>query len=315
MCLETAGKLKSAKSMAVKPHTTITKWCDGICNKFMHYKCVGMTRTIFKAYGDLDNLHYMCDKCANLSLKAMNQKLDKIMSIIRIYDERMTRYEKNMEHLIENTNGLTKLLQLPVFSGSNASCVSDELANNQSPMIKKSKAHSVMLKPKGESAVILIKPKENQGCEVTESDFKSSIDPKSVNVKRFRKGPKGKIAIICDGDEASEEVKRIAGAKLSDKYSIEKPIPVRKRVKITEICDSLTNDEILNAMKVQNEFMQDSSINIVQSYKVKRFNSISVKKGKDILYVNAQSLYANIDSVRKLLIDEKPMILMVSETV
>lgn len=41
---------------------------------------------------------------------------------------------------------------------------------------------------------------------------------------------------------------------------------------------------------------------------------VDVKSCKNILYVNAQSLHSNIDGVRKLLIDKKPMILMVSET-
>lgn len=86
--------------------------CDGVCNKMMHAKCVGMTKTVYKAYEELNNLNYVCDDCMNVSLKAINRNFDKIISTIYIYDERATRNENSMCQLVKDMGELTKSIDL-----------------------------------------------------------------------------------------------------------------------------------------------------------------------------------------------------------
>lgn len=80
--------------------------CEGPCARRMHAKCVNMNKTVLKAYIDMDNLFYMCDSCMKDSMKAISTKLDKIMSVIAIYDERVSRYETNMTELKDTVDEL-----------------------------------------------------------------------------------------------------------------------------------------------------------------------------------------------------------------
>lgn len=247
--------------------------CDGVCNKNMHAKCVGMTKTVYKAYEELSNLNYMCDDCMNISLKAINRKLDKIISTIYIYDERATRNESSMCQLVKDMGELAKSIEN--YNDNPSKTLNVNAGNKQ-------KSYADQLKKNNTGAVVLVKPKANQQCDKTEKDFKDSINPNQVKVNRFRKGPKGGIAIICENESDSNEVKKIASDKLGDKYSIETPLKMNKKLKVVGINDELNSEEIIEAIKSQNDFLVNPEIKIARSYTAKHSKTLSAIVEMDI---------------------------------
>lgn len=122
----------------------------------------------------------------------------------------------------------------------------------------------------------------NQQCDATEKYFKESINPQQVKVNQFRKGPKGGIAIICDNEADSDEVKKIASDKLGDKYNIVTPSTVNKKVKVVGIDADLNSEGILDAIRSQNNFLSSSDMKIVRSYTAKQSKTLSVIIDMDI---------------------------------
>lgn len=127
----------------------------------------------------------------------------------------------------------------------------------------------------------MIKPKNNQDSDKTENDVKMNIDPKDLKFNKICKGPQGKIVIVCDEGESSKKIEKIAKEKLSADYNVRSKT-VRSKIKIIGIDKNLSNDEIKNAIKSPNEYIENSEISIVHSYEVKRNKSISVIVDMDI---------------------------------
>lgn len=66
--------------------------CDGGCGKLYHVSCAGVTKAFHKLFAEIDYFMFMCSSCRNCSLKAANDKLNKVMSTIAINDERINRF-------------------------------------------------------------------------------------------------------------------------------------------------------------------------------------------------------------------------------
>lgn len=244
--------------------------CEGVCGKSMHAKCAGISKTVLKGYTELDNLYYICDKCVGSSLIAINKKIDKVMSIFHIYDERVTRYERDMKVLLDSVLELKNNIEsILVEKTEIANERNFEKCVNESEVTKK-----VVKKNNKSDAVILIKPKNNQNVEKTENDVKTNIDPKNLKFNKICKGPKGGIAIVCDKGDSSKQIEKIAKEKLSDEYNVRYKT-VRSKIKVIGIDKYLSSEEILSAIRNQNEFLEGSDIKIIHSYEVKKKNLIS----------------------------------------
>lgn len=247
--------------------------CDGICERTMHAKCIGMNKTVRKAYCELDNLYYMCNECIGDSLKAVNNKLNKILSVVQIYDERIARYESDMREVKESVNGLKSgmLEKSKCFDSSVSS--NNTASNNKSENSVTSK--NMKRKAKSKNAIVLVKPKNSQNCELTERDFKQQIDPNLVQVNRLRKGPKGGLAVVCESQLESDKLEKIAIDKLGENYIIEPQKEKSVMLKITDIGEELSEDELISALKKQNEFIADKQIKMLNFYKVNSSKSFS----------------------------------------
>lgn len=161
---------------------TIT--CAGVCNQFVHAKCIKMTKTMLKIFEDSDDLFYMCDDCNRDSCKATNAKLNKMC----IYDERLTRSEFFFTNLVEQMGEIKALIS--ERNGDGVISVPESNTN-------KSKTYAEKVKMCNNETVVLLKPKNNQNCEATENDIKLFVDPTKLNINNLRKVPNGGIAIEC----------------------------------------------------------------------------------------------------------------------
>lgn len=170
--------------------------CDGVCNQMVHAKCIPITKTVFKALQESDNLMYICDDCNENSYKAINVKLNKILSFICIYDERVSRSEKNVSNLIEQISEIKTLI----------SDKNDKSENIESVGTRKAKTYAEKVKMNNNVSVLLLKPKNTQNSDATECDLKKFIDPTKFNINNLRKFPKGGLAIECNNISQSKEV-------------------------------------------------------------------------------------------------------------
>lgn len=247
--------------------------CDGVCDRTMHGKCIGMNKRVCKAYGELDNLYYMCNDCISDSLKAVNNKLDKVLSIVQIYDERIARYESEVRDVKQSVNEIKSLMCERSRECSTAN------VENKSDFDKKSEKGVTNVnkrrKVKSKNAIVLVKPKNSQNCELTEKDFKQRIDPNLVQVNSLRKGPKGGLAVVCESKVESDKLEKIAMEELGENYIIE---PQKERsvlIKITDIGEELSEDELITALKNQNEFLADKQMKMINFFKVNSSRSFS----------------------------------------
>lgn len=234
--------------------------CEGICDRQMHAACVGISKSLCKAYMQMSNLYYLCDECVDSSIKGINMKLDKLMSFLNSYEERLTTNENNMLDILKVTDEIKNSIS------ENRKSVS------YSDIVKKDKTQKSKSK---KDAVVIVKPKAKQKGEKTEIDFKNSIDPSQVKVNKLRKGPKGGLAIVCENEDASKQLQDIVSEKLGENYVVRPQLNTASKLKIVGISDDLNDNDIISALKKQNEFLSDKEIKVMKSYKVKHSRSMS----------------------------------------
>lgn len=56
-------------------------FCYGRCNKFFHYTCIGMSRTIFDGYKKVEGLRWQCPDCIN-EFNGIWAKLDDLTTLV-----------------------------------------------------------------------------------------------------------------------------------------------------------------------------------------------------------------------------------------
>lgn len=241
--------------------------CGGVCTRRMHGKCVGMNKTVLKAYMEMDNLFYMCDVCINNSMKAINNKLDKIMSVITIYDERVVRYEEDMMELKECVSELKV-------------CVKMNKVDEESPINVNTQSDNSSKKPtfadkvKQNDPVVLVVPKQNQTAQVTQKAVMELMDPTEIPIENMRNAAKGTIVLEGRNREDLNTIQKYAAEKLGNTYEV-KPSELRKpKILISGICEKLTAEEIVTKLKRQNESMEYTDLNVVSIFGKNTFNAV-----------------------------------------
>lgn len=56
--------------------------CDGVCDKFIHVECSGISIEIAQFIEDNDNIFYTCDACKKFSLRDINTKINGIVDLL-----------------------------------------------------------------------------------------------------------------------------------------------------------------------------------------------------------------------------------------
>lgn len=243
--------------------------CDGVCNRSAHARCIKITKTVHKALQEIDNLSYVCDICSKDTCKAINAKLNKIMSMICIYDERVTRNEKNMDNLVEQIGELKALVNQKVVPESveNVEIISTN---------RKSKTYAEKVKMCNNDSVLMVKPKKPQNSSATETDLKNLIDPTKIKFNNLKKLPNGCLAIECGDIIESEEVKKVVNEKMSENYVISIPELKNPRVKIIGIRDQVNDTELIDSLKNQNAFLTNGNIKVINIFKTRYENLTAI---------------------------------------
>lgn len=236
--------------------------CAGICNRRMHAKCVSMNKTVLKAYMELDNLFYMCNECVNGSMKAINTKLDKIMSVITIYDERVTRYENDMTVLKDSVN------ELKMCVNKNTDETDACKVNTQCIPLRKSNYAD---KVKQNAPVILVVPKQNQTVQVTQ---KAVMDPTEIPIDNMRNAANGTIVLEGRNKEDLDTIRKYAEEKLGSTYEVKLSELRKPKIIVCGMNVKMTDEEIVTKLKRQNEVLKDAEMKVISIFGKQTLNAV-----------------------------------------
>lgn len=230
--------------------------CGGVCGCSIHLDCTQLSKHAMNAVLEFENITFMCDDCISNSIKTVNNKIDGIYAIL-----------DRLERQLGSTNKAVQAIKNERMMGNSLSYEKGEKekANSFADAVKQKPKKVVLVKPKGA---------DSNDSNKTKNLVKKNIDPKTVRVNAVTNIAKGGIAIECGDDETVEKIKKIAGEKMSEEYTIEDGKQRKYRIKIVGMNEELTDKEIYNFLTTQNEFLAgDESLKVIRIYEVKTKNS------------------------------------------
>lgn len=234
--------------------------CGGVCGSYVHLDCTQLNKHAVNAVNEYENIIYMCDECISHSIRTVNNKVDGIYTILNRIEQQLANTNKSIQE------------------------IKNEKSNDKSNKnVEKSKkdTYASVVKPK---RVVLVKPKTDSGdSKKTREAIKKNIDPKTVKVNAVSNIANGGVAIECDDDETAAQIKKITMDTMGNEFNIEDPKKRKFRLKIVGIQEEIGNEELVDILKTQNEWLpKESEIKIVKMYSVKgKYNSAIIELDRD----------------------------------
>lgn len=235
--------------------------CGGVCGRSVHMNCTQLTKHALKAVRENENIIFSCDECITNSIKTVNNKVDGLYAMLNRMEAKL--------------NAVFSMLKDDKQETVNEK---DQTGNSKTKNEKRSYASVTKQTPK---KVVLVRPKntESKGdSRQTKETIKLNFDPKTSNITSVTNISKGGVAIECKDAAAFEKVKIIANDKMGDEYFIEEAKNRKPKVKIVGMSEKYTNEEIIEMLKSQNEYLaNDVDLKIVRAYEVnkKYFSAIA----------------------------------------
>lgn len=193
-------------------------------------------------------------------MKAFNTKLDKIMSFITIYDERVTRYETNMSELKESVGELKASVK------NKNDTVTDALSKINKQQCTPKENSSYADKVKQNEPVILVVSKQNQTAQVTQKAIMDLMDPSEIPVENMRNTAKSTVVLEGRSKEDLEVIQKYATEKMGAAYEVKLSEMKKPKILISGISEKLTNDENIIKLKRQNKLIQDADLRVVSTF-------------------------------------------------
>lgn len=238
--------------------------CDGLCDKMYHAKCVNCTPNNFKFIEQSKNIIFRCDECMLKPDVMIYETMKKILSFMCMTYERMNRQERSNEQVckeIVHSNESLKQINEQIVMGKDKG---NEINGKQI------ESYASVTKNKYDEAVV-IKPKKNQGSEVTRTEINGKLAiPQSITISGVKNIPKGGVVINCNNRSDVKIIEEEANKKMGEEYSVYVPTKRNPKIKITNICEKLSESEISDNIKAHNEFMKSSTLKVIKVYENKK---------------------------------------------
>lgn len=234
--------------------------CDG-CTKKYHIRCDGVAKKDILARKNSNRLKIFCEKCNNAPKIIMKDNIKTIMQFIYKIDVATQLHEKSqsemgyeMEIMKEKLEMMTKSINEIKNTGSN-----------------NTKSYAATLK-NNMKVPIVVKPKEkNQDSNATKEFIKTKIDFKNVKADGLRKIRDGGIIIDCDSNADSIKISEMVRSKVGNNYSVEMLEIKKPRLKIINLHDDMSETEIIDNLKIQNDLPNTAQIKLIKN--IKRTNN------------------------------------------
>lgn len=237
------GTLCPKCNVAINENDSVYQ-CD-VCQEFVHKSCVDLTPSEVKCMPlQKRTLLFVCKNCMIF--------VKKLPLVVRMLEEIKVDIEDIKAGNQIKANGGGKLLERGSYTD----------------VVKRSKTDSV----------VVIKPREQQGSEVTKKDIRKSIDPSGLGISGFRRAYNGAVVIGCESKDQTIQLQDKLKQNLGGKYDVELPRRKKPKLKIvninsedvgTEDDDQSIIDEIVksNVVEVGRDFHMKILKRSVNKYK------------------------------------------------
>lgn len=249
--------------------------CSGKCEKCYHPKCVNVSAKELQIVENNPGIKWFCEICVKYVdvFVQINNKIDDIK-----------------EKLMTKINDIND--KLNTSSGS----TQNKFDKNEVKTFAKVASTS--------SEVVIIKPKNKQECKKTKEAIIKNIKPSTleVGITQLKETREGGVLIKCQNKIEQEKIQKIAEKKLSRQYQVKAPELKNPCIKIVDITENVTQEELINCIQKQNNFVNHDQLNIsVKVIKKMKKNYMAIIEcdpltSKKILDEN--SLFINWDLCR-----------------
>lgn len=194
---------------------------------------------------------YICADCSELDPAEV--KCIGLQNRILLYKCKHCRYEMidSLQSTIKDKDLIISMLQEQIELLKMEGSKTQEHINTYSEITRNSSFHE---EPKDSFPKIIIKPKSNQDPNKTRTDVNNSVNPLElkVGIQNIRTTSKGNVIIKCQTKQQTEKLKETVQDKLKQKYEVILTKMRKPTIKIVNFNQNMTEDEIEECIKQQN---------------------------------------------------------------
>lgn len=271
--------------------------CDGVCKKVYHQttKCAGIDHNVMKTIENTKMLKFICDDCmqyiynVDLVLKEVQDSVNKNQRYLTEYkkefeialkknEEEMKCLLKAMENrYMERINSLKKVQkvceknveELNKFEENKKNFVEQIKEASKFEIDKQISYASVC---KQNNPPILVRPKRTQSIKKTKTDLENNIDPTTINFKNIKHKNNGIVVIESENNTEREKIKSVVEEKLGETYNIDIMNLRETKLFIHRMKVERDENEIIEKIKKQNEYLREINMKVVKIIKRKMSN-------------------------------------------
>lgn len=206
--------------------------CTGVCSKKFHLKCVNLTLKEYQLVQGQKGIKWFCEHCLSVVTKILNINTD-----IENFKRQVTNELIEIRHML---NSPTK------YGKDNNKAENKTYANVAA------------------SEVVIIKPKNKQESQKTREEIQKNLKPSTleVGINQIRNIKEGGVLIKCKNKEEQNKIKKAAEKELTKLYQVKAPELKNPLIKIVDIEEKLTNEELVNSIKRQNKSIISETMEI-----------------------------------------------------
>lgn len=241
--------------------------CMGPCHKKVHAKCVGFTPAPLRFYKECKNLSYECDDCRANPNKQISETLKRIFTFLYIINERVLRQEDTCISINEQCELLNKNIQ---------KCENELKVELNKVTVNRhnaSESYAAVTKTPVCDSVVFVKPKNIQKCSTTRAVLNKKIIPNKLAISSVNNMPNGGIKIKCKNNDTRTEIHEKAVKELGDGYSVVMPKMRNPKIRVTNMSEKLTEDDIIQSIVKSNELLKDTEMKVLHVYDIKNTES------------------------------------------
>lgn len=187
-----------------------------------------------------------------LILTKVNLESEEVKQAVQDVSSQVVVLKVNMDKVVNNSDIHKNEFRQHIdkMVNSNISTLSVKTyADNLKSIPTVSNDHFMIVKPK----------KKDQKSIVTRDYIKNKIDPASIPINNVRSVSNGGIIIECQSKTAADTLRQETIEKLGSEYDVSTPSGMNPRVKVIGLSEELSNEQIINYIRTQNDCVSDSA--------------------------------------------------------
>lgn len=241
--------------------------CFGICGRLFHARCVGMTTSHIKAMNECSSLKFVCSYCQITTHNAILQKVTRLvddMGCLRQISDDVN----DIKQVVNKSEDELKILSDNVVSVKE----NRDMCVNINKSTDKTMSYAEIVKRN--EPVVMVVPKQKQTSTVTKNAVMQSMDPTKIPLNNLRNAANGIVILEGNSRASVDEIKKYATDKLGEAYDVKLSELTLPKIRITGIYEKMSSEEILDKLKSQNTFLNNSQIKVLSVFGKKKFNAI-----------------------------------------